>query len=106
PKRAERMLDDLGVVDRDGDGKREMPDGSKLVITLDYPADHTGEHVSKNQLLKKSWDAIGIDTRLNPVPSASLDSQWEQGKLMSKTAWEVSTITLASSMLWLMPMET
>ncbi|MFD2081442.1 peptide/nickel transport system substrate-binding protein [Actinopolymorpha cephalotaxi] len=107
PERAKSMLDKLGVVDKDGDGKREKPDGSKLVVRLNYPADidTTGEHMKKNQLLKKSWDAIGIDTRLSPVSPTSFGDQWAQGKLMTTTAWETSTMSVAADMLWLMPME-
>ncbi len=107
PARAKAMLDKLGVVDKDGDGKREMPDGTKLTVRLDYPADadKSGEHVQKNNLLKKSWDAIGIDTKLNPVAPESFGDQWAQGKLMSTTAWETSTLTFGADLLWLMPME-
>ncbi len=107
PERAKSMLDKLGVVDKDGDGKREKPDGSKLVVRLNYPADidTTGEHMKKNQLLKKSWEAIGIDTRLGPIAPTSFSDQWAQGKLMTTTAWETSTMSVAADMLWLMPME-
>jgi ABC-type transport system substrate-binding protein len=107
PSKAEAMLDEIGVVDSDGDGKREMPDGTKLVVRLEYPADEdpSGEHMQKNNILKKSWDAIGIDTRLSPVSPEALDDQWAQGKLMTKTAWETSTLTFGADLLWLMPME-
>ncbi|GAA5022286.1 ABC transporter substrate-binding protein [Actinopolymorpha pittospori] len=107
PDRAKAMLDKLGVVDKDGDGMREKPDGSKLVVRLDYPADEdaAGEHMKKNQLLKKCWDAIGIDTRLSPVPPTAFEDQWAQGKLMTTTAWECSTMSVAADMIWLMPME-
>jgi len=108
PERAKRMLDDLGVVDSDGDGKRNLPDGGKLIIYLDYPADldSGGEHAQKNQLLKRNWEAIGLDVRLNPVPPATFADRWAQGRLMSTTSWETSTVTVAADMLWLMPMET
>jgi peptide/nickel transport system substrate-binding protein len=107
PELAKKMLDELGIVDKDGDGKREMPDGGKLVIDLDYPADTApgGETLQKNHLLKKHWDAIGIASRLNPVPAASYEDRWAQGQGMSKTAWEASTVTMAADMVWLMPME-
>jgi ABC-type transport system substrate-binding protein len=107
PERAKSMLDDIGVVDADGDGKREMPDGSKLVVRLEYPADidPSGEHMQKNNLLKKSWDAIGIDTKLSPIAPEAFGDQWAQGKIMSNTSWETSTLTFGADMLWLMPME-
>ncbi|MER3404316.1 MAG: ABC transporter substrate-binding protein, partial [Chloroflexota bacterium] len=61
PDYAKRLLDEIGVTDKNRDGWREMPDGSPLVITLDYPADQPpdSEHVRKNELLAKDWQAIG-----------------------------------------------
>lgn len=34
PERAKRLLDEAGVIDRDGDGLRELPDGAKLRLEL------------------------------------------------------------------------
>ena len=72
PELAKKILDEIDVVDKDGDGKREMPDGTKLRVRLDFHADSAPEHKQKNNLLKRDWDAIGIDTRLNPVPPREL----------------------------------
>ncbi|MEQ4206838.1 ABC transporter substrate-binding protein [Actinopolymorpha sp. B9G3] len=47
PARAKALLDEIGVVDKDGDGRREMPDGSPLKIRLDYPAETTEDHLQK-----------------------------------------------------------
>src|SRR5690606_8070185 len=55
---------------------------------------------------KRNWEAIGLDVRLNPVPPATFADRWAQGRLMSTTSWETSTVTVAADMLWLMPMET
>jgi peptide/nickel transport system substrate-binding protein len=88
PELAKKMLDEIGVVDKDGDGWREMPDGSKLKVRLDYHADSAQEHVSKNELLARDWRAIGIDTQLNPVPPDGYGDQWRFGKLMTNTNWE------------------
>ena len=60
------MLDELGVVDPDGDGKRELPDGSKLRITLDYPADAVPSTIGRTTSSSSDWEAIGIDDRHQP----------------------------------------
>ena len=88
PELAKKLLDEIGVVDKDGDGKREMPDGTKLRVRLDFHADSGPEHTEKNNLLKRDWDAIGLDARLNPVPPDGWDVQWKSGKLMTNTNWE------------------
>jgi peptide/nickel transport system substrate-binding protein len=91
PDYAKRLLDEIGVTDKNRDGWREMPDGSPLVITLDYPADQPpdSEHVRKNELLAKDWQAIGLNTRLNPVTPTTFGDQWAAGQILTTTAWEV-----------------
>ncbi|MBM7789233.1 ABC transporter substrate-binding protein [Tenggerimyces flavus] len=107
PEQAKKMLDELGVVDKNGDGMRELPSGKKLVVYLDYQAEEepSGEHMQKNELLKKNWEEIGIETKLNPVPNAAWDATWATGKLMSRTTWETSTVSVAADMVWMLPME-
>lgn len=89
PDKAKQLLDDLGVVDKDGDGNREMPDGSKLVVRLDFMATATDEHREKNNLLKRDWGEIGIVVELNPVAPEALEPQWTAGRLTARTDWEV-----------------
>lgn len=89
PEAAMALLDKIGVKDVNGDGMREMPDGSPLQISLDYPADTGPEHINKNNLLVNDWKAIGINAVPNPVVPTAYDEQWKGGALMSKTAWEV-----------------
>jgi peptide/nickel transport system substrate-binding protein len=91
PDYAKRLLDEIGVTDKNRDGWREMPDGSPLVITLDYPADQPpdSEHVRKNELLAKDWQAIGLNAKLNPVTPTTFGDQWAAGQILTTTAWEV-----------------
>jgi ABC-type transport system substrate-binding protein len=56
--RAKALLDIYGYVDRDGDGYREMPDGSPLTIVLSNPPDQVYRLLT--ELRKKSLDALGV----------------------------------------------
>jgi ABC-type transport system substrate-binding protein len=56
--RAKALLDIYGYVDRDGDGYREMPDGSPLTIVLSSPPDQVYRLLT--ELRKKSLDALGV----------------------------------------------
>jgi peptide/nickel transport system substrate-binding protein len=89
PAQAKQMLDSIGV--KMNGQWRTMPDGSPLTITLDYPADQdpNGEHVKKDELLAKDWQAIGINAKLNPVTPASFGEKWAAGQILTTTAWEV-----------------
>ncbi|HUL94632.1 MAG TPA: ABC transporter substrate-binding protein [Usitatibacter sp.] len=56
--KARALLDMYGYVDRDGDGYREMPDGSPLV--LHYYSTPTSRDQQFDELWKRSLDDIGI----------------------------------------------
>jgi ABC-type transport system substrate-binding protein len=58
PARAKSLLDLYGYVDRNGDGWREQPDGSPLVLKLSC----TGSQLdrSANEVWKRSLDAVGV----------------------------------------------
>ena len=61
PEQAGSLLDGIGVVDADGDGFRDRPDGTplELVITM-FPDD---PKVSQSvELIQQDWQAVGIKT--------------------------------------------
>ncbi len=106
PELAKQMLDEVGVVDKNGDGLREMPGGEKLSVRLDFPAEAGNETTRTNELLARDWRAIGIDAKLNPLPPESVEDQWRVGKVMSKTAWEASDgPNLLVNPTWQVPIE-
>jgi ABC-type transport system substrate-binding protein len=61
PARAKALLDMYGYLDRDGDGFRERPDGSPLVLTLASETDQIYRQYNENWL--KSLTAVGIRMR-------------------------------------------
>ncbi len=64
---ANALLDEMGLVDVDGDGFRERADGSPLAIELQY-ATQSGP-AAIQELIKSYWDAAGIATTLKEVTS-------------------------------------
>ena len=58
------LLESIGVVDTDGDGFRERPDGTPLELTITmFPDD---PKVSQSlELIQQDWQAIGIKTVIN-----------------------------------------
>jgi len=61
--KAKALLDMFGYIDRNGDGFREMPDGSPLVIN--FSSTPTARDAQFDELWKRSLDDIGI--RLNVI---------------------------------------
>ena len=56
--RAKALLDIYGYVDRDGDGWREQPDGSPLVLTMSTEPDQIYRQYNENW--QRSTSAIGV----------------------------------------------
>ena len=58
PARAKALLDLYGYVDKDGDGWRDMPDGSPLVITRNTEPNSLNRAI--DELWEKAMRAVGI----------------------------------------------
>ncbi|MEO8299091.1 MAG: ABC transporter substrate-binding protein [Burkholderiales bacterium] len=62
PARARALLDTYGYTDRNGDGWRERPDGSPLVLRMLSQSDQTSRQL--DELFKKDLDALGLRLEL------------------------------------------
>ena len=62
PARANALLDIYGYSDRDGDGWRDQPDGSPLILDYNTQADQSSRQLA--EMLTKNFKAIGIRLRL------------------------------------------
>ena len=78
--RAVALLDMFGYVDKDGDGWRDLPDGSPLV--LEYDTLGTADYRELDEIVKKNLDAVGIriNFRIGKWPEQLKASR--AGKLM------------------------
>jgi peptide/nickel transport system substrate-binding protein len=86
PARAKALLDLFGYVDRDGDGYRELPDGSPLTIEL--ASTQVLLDKQYDELWKRSMDAIGIHMTFRKSTYQDLASAALLGKLqMRSTGW-------------------
>ena len=59
PNRAKALLDAAGYRDTDGDGFRELGDGSRFELTLDI-ATSSGATADISELATAHWEAVGI----------------------------------------------
>ncbi|HJS18461.1 MAG TPA: ABC transporter substrate-binding protein [Anaerolineales bacterium] len=70
--KANQILDEAGYRDTNGDGIREMPDGSRdLVFRLEWPDDVLYAR-EEAELLKVMWNQIGIGVTMMPADSGEL----------------------------------
>ena len=70
--KAAQILDDNGYVDADGDGVRDMPDGSRsLTLRVNWPSDSVdGPRLA--ELLSEMWGELGIKTELQSMDPDAL----------------------------------
>lgn len=69
---ANQMLDEAGYIDTDGDGIREMPDGSQpLTFRMNWPSDSLSAP-RMAELLNDMWLQIGIQTELQALDADAL----------------------------------
>ena len=78
--KAKALLDMFGYVDRDGDGYREMPDGSPLELKANSTP--TARDQQMDELWKRSMDDIGIRISFRKAKWPDLLKEAYAGKLM------------------------
>lgn len=65
PARANALLDMYGYADKDGDGWREMPDGSPLLLRKATQPDQTSREL--DELWRKNLNAVGLKVDFQPA---------------------------------------
>ncbi len=90
PATARALLDKLGYKDRDGDGFRELPDGKPLTLTM--ASQPTSRDRERDELWKRSMDAIGIRVDFIKQKWPDLLKMARAGQLQ---LWQVGWITTA-----------
>lgn len=103
--KAKKLLDEVGVVDKDGDGFRDLPSGKPLVLNLQFATQGIAGQVV--ELVGQHWSNAGIKTTVKEVTpdeyrSAQSSNQldvgmWEKGQPLG--------IVLGNNELWVPPFE-
>ena len=89
PEKAKALLDEIGVVDRDGDGWRYLPSGAPLTLRIEQDALAGKESVDSNQFVKEDWEAIGLRTVINPVEGTQIQSMQRTATFDIRNSWEI-----------------
>ena len=105
PDTARKLLDEMGLIDRNDDGLRERPDGTPLNITLEWTDLETPKGITM-ELVTEYWREVGIGLHLKQVDSG-LQSSRARANLMQMTLWHAdrtSDILFPSEPFWFVPM--
>jgi ABC-type transport system substrate-binding protein len=79
PTKARALLDLYGYVDRDGDGWREQPDGTPLVVTMATQPEQRSRRL--DELMRRDFGAIGVRLRFAPAKFAENVKAARAGRL-------------------------
>jgi peptide/nickel transport system substrate-binding protein len=85
PDTAAGLLDDIGVVDTDGDGLRERPDGTPLELIVSVNSGDT-QSIDAMDLVKEDWEAVGIKATIAPDEWSVFSQNVLAGEVMIR-AW-------------------
>jgi peptide/nickel transport system substrate-binding protein len=78
PEAADKLLDEIGLTERDADGIRLLPDGRRLQIVVEY-AGQSGEESDLLELIHDSWAKIGVELFAKPYQITVLHNRLYAG---------------------------
>jgi peptide/nickel transport system substrate-binding protein len=97
PEGAQAALDGIGMVDTDGDGFRELPNGEKIVLNIQFATQ--GISGSVVELVAQNWSDVGVQTTVKEVTPDEYRAAQSANEL-DVMAWQQGTpvaIALGSS---------
>lgn len=105
PEAAKGMLDEIGMKDTDGDGFRELPNGAKMVLNMQFSTQGIAGQVV--ELVAQNWAEVGIQTTVKEVTPDEYRSAQSANKL-DVGMWQKGqpvAIVLGNNELWVPPFE-
>jgi len=79
PAMANALLDEIGMVDIDGDGMRELPNGDTLVLNMQVPTQ--GISIKLVELVGQNWREVGINNTVKEVTTDEYRSAQSSNQL-------------------------
>ena len=89
---ATALLDEAGYVDKDGDGMRDNPDGSKIAFSIIVPASWT-DWIDTVNIAIDNMKAVGIDAKIETPEEAV----WSQNLISGKFDAAINSLPAAAS---------
>ena len=105
PDLANSLLDEIGMVDTDGDGFRELPNGDRIAINLQFATQGIAGQVV--ELVGQYWADVGVQTAVKEVTPDEYRSAQSSNQL-DVMMWRKSqplAIVLGNNELWVPPFE-
>jgi len=88
---ANALLDEMGMVDIDGDGYRETPSGLPLTWQI-WNAGESTDIVPVSELLVEFWREIGLNVTINSAESTLVSTAMDANEVPMRVCWAQSTM--------------
>jgi len=85
PERANELLDEMGLDERDSEGFRLMPNGERLMFTVEA-YEFATVRMPRLEVISDYWRELGVDVRNRSI-SGELAAQRAPANLMDATVW-------------------
>ena len=95
PERANQLLDEMGMDQRDGDGFRLLPNGEPFTLVAEFPV-QVAVLTKTGELLKEYWDNVGIRTLVKSPQWSAMSQRIGTGEFMIIT-WPIDGVDALSS---------
>ena len=105
PDAARARLDEIGMVDADGDGFRDLPNGAPLTLNLSFSTQGVAGQLV--ELVAQYWAEVGVNSSVKEVTPDEYRSAQSANKL-DVMVWRKSqpmAIVLGNNELWVPPFE-
>ena len=103
PEMAKTLLDEIGMIDQDGDGFRELPNGEKIVLNLQFATQGIGGKLV--ELVGQFWSEAGVQTTVKEVTPDEYRSA-QSANLLDVGLWHKAqplAIVLGNDEMWVPP---
>lgn len=100
--KAAQLLDQAGVIDKDGDGMRDLPSGGKFELNIQYSTQGVATKVV--EMVAADWTDVGVKTSIKEVTSDEYRNSQTANDL-EVMVWNMGRpqFTLATDSAWLLP---
>jgi peptide/nickel transport system substrate-binding protein len=83
---ANRLLDEMGLSEKDGEGFRLGPDGKRFRIPFEIE-DLSEDHVPMGELIAEYWKKVGVFTTIRKVDATTRGERQEANQLKATAIW-------------------
>jgi peptide/nickel transport system substrate-binding protein len=90
-EKANELLDEMGLDQKDGEGYRLGPDGNRFEILFEL-RDLSEDHIPMGELIAEYWKEVGVFTSAKAIDSALYGPRWNANEIQASALWAHETI--------------